>query len=125
MLQEIFLRLCITLLLGLFALQFLSFQWFVGLFVVVHFIPAIYLLLYLWRSKELIFSIKQIQIPSKFRRLILSYSGFSYVNSLATLLVISMDALMIAQLIGLDATGVYKKNIVINSVNCIHEMSRV
>ena len=107
MLQEIVLRLCMTLILGLFAFQFLSFQWFVGLFVVIHFIPAIYLLLYLWRSKELIFSIKQIQIPAKFQRLILSYSGFSYVNSLATLLVISMDALMIAQLIGLDATGVY------------------
>ena len=106
-LQEIVLRLCTTVLLGLFALQVISFDWFVGFFVLIHFIPAIYLLIYLWRSKELVFSVKHIQIPSKFRRLILSYSGFSYINSLATLLVVSMDALMIAQFLGLGATGVY------------------
>jgi O-antigen/teichoic acid export membrane protein len=107
LLQDIVLRFCVTILLIFFALHLLSFPWFVGLYVIIHFVPAIYLLIYLIRAKELKFSLKTIQIPIKFRRFILSYSGFSYVNSLANLLVISMDALMIAQLIGLEATGVY------------------
>jgi O-antigen/teichoic acid export membrane protein len=106
-LQEIVLRILTTVLLISYGLKLLSFATFVGSYIAIHFIPGIYLLLYLLRKKELVFSLKSIQIPSKFRRLILTYSGYSYLNSLANLLVISMDVLMIAQLIGMDATGVY------------------
>lgn len=106
-LQEIILRISTTILLVLYGLNFIYFEWFVAFYVLLHFIPVLYLLVYLTKAKELNFSIKTIQIPLKFRRLILAYSGFSYFNSLATLLVISMDALMIAQIEGLSATGVY------------------
>ena len=106
-LQEIVLRVCTTLLLLLFALGLLSFQLFVAAYVILHFVPVLYLLVYLVWLKELVFSIKSIQISNRFKRLILSYSGFSYLNSLATLLVISMDALMIARYKGMAETGVY------------------
>ena len=106
-LQEIVLRVFTSLLLVLFGLGWLNFPVFVGFYVCIHFFPALYLLFYLVRHKELIFSVKSIKIPLRFKRLILSYSGFSYLNSLATLLVISMDALMIARYNGMAATGVY------------------
>lgn len=106
-LQEIVLRFCTTLLLILFGLDLLSFHFFVAFYVCLHFAPALYLLLYLIKHKELKFSFKSIQIPARFKRLILSYSGFSYLNSLANLLVISMDALMIARYKGMAETGVY------------------
>ena len=106
-LQEIVLRVFTTFLLILFGLDLLSFHLFVACYVCLHFAPALYLLLYLIKHKELVFRFKSIQISKRFKRLILSYSGFSYLNSLANLLVISMDALMIARYRGMAETGVY------------------
>lgn len=106
-LQEIVLRVLTTFLLVFYGLNLLSFQLFVASYVCLHFVPVFYLGLYLIKHKELTFRLKSIQIPSKFKRLILSYSGFSYFNSLATLLVVSMDALMIARFKGMAETGVY------------------
>lgn len=106
-LQEIVLRFCTTLLLILFWLKLIDFSLFVWLYIFIHFIPTLYLLIYLLQKKELTLSLSHIQIPKKFQRIMLSYSGFSYVNALATLLVISMDALMIARFRGLSETGVY------------------
>jgi O-antigen/teichoic acid export membrane protein len=106
-LQEIVLRLFTSALLLIYFLQLIEFQQFVTLYVWFHFIPALYLVAYLWRKDELSLSFSSIQIPKRFQKIMLSYTGFSYLNSLATLLVISMDALMIAKYEGMEATGVY------------------
>lgn len=106
-LQEIVLRFCTTLLLTLFWFKYLNFSEYIWAYIFIHFIPTLYLLLYLIRRKELTLKISHIQIPKKFQGIMLSYTGFSYVNALATLLVISMDALMIAKFKGLSQTGIY------------------
>ncbi|MFM6945702.1 MAG: polysaccharide biosynthesis C-terminal domain-containing protein [Flavobacteriales bacterium] len=106
-LQEIILRFCTTLLLGAYWLNVVNFYDFIWAYIFIHFIPTLYLFVYLLYHKELTFSISHIQIPKKFQGIMLSYTGFSYVNALATLLVISMDALMIAKFEGLSETGIY------------------
>jgi O-antigen/teichoic acid export membrane protein len=106
-LQEIVLRFCTTIILFGFWFNLLEFNDFIWIYIFIHFIPTAYLLIYLLKHKELTFRISHIQIPKKFKGIMLSYTGFSYVNSLATLLVISMDALMIAKFNGLSQTGIY------------------
>lgn len=106
-LQEIVLRFCTTILLFLFWFKHLNFSEFIWVYILIHFIPTLYLLVYLLQKKELTFRFSHIQIPKKFQGIMLSYTGFSYVNALATLLVISMDALMIAKFRGLSETGIY------------------
>lgn len=106
-LQEIVLRFCTTILLVLYWFKLLNFDEFIWSYILLHFIPTLYLFIFLFKKRELTLRIAHIQIPKKFRGIMLSYTGFSYVNALATLLVISMDALMIAKFRGLSETGIY------------------
>lgn len=114
-LQEIFLRVLIFILLLLLAAKFIDFNQFFIAHALVYFIPCIVLLIYLIRLKELKFSLKSITVPRRFRKILVIFSMMSYLNSLATLLVISMDAMMIASFIGLEATGVYTTIIYLTS----------
>ncbi len=47
------------------------------------------------------------RISSKFRKIIINYSLFSYSNTLGILIVTTMDSLMITYFIGLESTGIY------------------
>ena len=114
-LNDIVLRLLITSLLFMLYLNRLNFNEFFILHALFYFLPTLILLIYLLRLGELSLSLKSIKISKRFRRLILYFSGFSYINSLAVLLVISMDAMMIAHFIGLKATAVYTTVIYITS----------
>ena len=64
---------------------------------------------------ELHFSLKSITVPKRFRKILLSFSSYSYLNTLAALFVISMDAMMIASMLGLKQTGVYTTMVYITS----------
>jgi len=114
-LQEILLRVLVLILLILLALKIIDFNLFFILHVLVYFIPTLVLMIYLVRLKELKFSLRSITVPRRFRKILISFSALSYLNSLATLLVISMDAMMIASYIGLAATGVYTTIIYLTS----------
>ncbi|MFM6935654.1 MAG: polysaccharide biosynthesis C-terminal domain-containing protein [Flavobacteriales bacterium] len=114
-LQDVVLRLLTSLLLlGTFVNWFTFPQFFIA-YVALHFLAPIYLFVYLWRKKELHFSIKSIQISNRFQKIIFSYTSFSYLNSLAALVVVSMDSLMIAKYNGLSDTGVYTTTLLLIS----------
>jgi O-antigen/teichoic acid export membrane protein len=114
-LQEIFLRVLIFILLLLLAGKVIDFNQFFIAHALVYFIPCVILLIYLIRLKELKFSLKSITVPRRFRKILVTFSLMSYLNTLATLLVISMDAMMIASYLGLEATGVYTTIIYLTS----------
>ena len=114
-LQDVFLRICTTLILLATLFNWINFFQFFVLYIVLHFIAPVYLLFHLIHKGELHFSLKAIQIPKRFQRIILSYSSFSYVNSLAALVVVSMDSLMIAKYNGLAETGVYTQMLLLIS----------
>jgi O-antigen/teichoic acid export membrane protein len=48
-----------------------------------------------------------IQIPRRFKKIIVNFSLFNYVNTLTAVGITTMDAMMIAAFLGLDETGVY------------------
>jgi O-antigen/teichoic acid export membrane protein len=106
-LNDFVLRLSVTVLLSLLYFKVINFESFFVYHVLVYFIPTSILLLYLVYKKELSFKKSNLKIPSKLRKIILSYSLFSYTNTIGTLIVMTMDAMMIAYFLGLKATGVY------------------
>lgn len=114
-LQDVVLRLLTTILLLAAFVNWINFQQFFLYYVLLHFLAPIYLFIYLIRKGELHFSFKSIQIPKRFQKIILSYSSFSYVNSLASIIVVSLDSLMIAKYNGLSDTGVYTTTLLLIS----------
>jgi O-antigen/teichoic acid export membrane protein len=114
-LQDIAVRLSVTILLLCYALGWLNFDQFFVLHLFAYFIPAVFLCAYLVKNGELHFSMKSITVPRRFRKILVSFSSFSYLNTLAALFVISMDAMMIASMIGLRQTGVYTTMVYITS----------
>ncbi len=114
-LQEIVLRSVTLTLLSLFAFEIITFDQFLIYNLLGYFVPTVFLLIYLIRLGEFHLSIKSITIPKRFRKILLNFSLFSYINTLTTLLVISLDTMMIASFIGLTATGVYTNIIYLTS----------
>jgi O-antigen/teichoic acid export membrane protein len=114
-LNEIVLRIMVTALLLLLYGKWIGFHEFFIFHALLYFLPTVSLFFYLIRKGELNLSIHSIRISKRFRRLIFYFSGFSYINTLAVLLVISMDAMMIAHYINLKATAIYTTVIYITS----------
>jgi O-antigen/teichoic acid export membrane protein len=112
---EFLFRLLITILLVLFAFNYIDFEFFLIAHSLVYFVPTLVLAIYLIRINELRFKLSEIQIPKRFKKIIWNFSLFSYFNSLGTLLVTTLDAMMIASMIGLEATGVYTTVIYLSS----------
>jgi len=106
-LNDFVLRISVTILLSLLYFKVITFESFFVFHVFVYFIPTTVLLFYLVYKKELSFKKSSLKIPTKLRKIILSYSLFSYTNTIGTLIVMTMDAMMIAYFLGLKATGVY------------------
>ena len=113
--QDVVLRVLTTLLLLAAFMSWINFSQFFLCYVFLHFLAPFYLFIYLIRKGELHFSLKSIQISKRFQKIIISYSSFSYVNSLATIIVVSLDSLMIAKYNGLSDTGVYTTTLLLIS----------
>ena len=114
-LQEILLRSITLVLLCLFAFDVIGFHQFLIFNMLGYFFPTIILLLYLIKIREFQLSFSSITIPKRFRKILWNFSLFSYINTLTTLIVISLDTIMIASFIGLTATGVYTNIIYLTS----------
>lgn len=106
-LNEFVSRVLLSILLLAFGMQWISFDTFLVLYAFSHFLPTFVLAAYLVRAGEISFSLRSISIPKRFKKIIISFSLFSYFNTIGILIVITMDAMMIASMQGLKATGVY------------------
>lgn len=104
---EIVLRLGITFLLIFYWLKWINFDDFVIIHSFMYLIPSLVLVIYLIRLKEFNLRFSSINISKRFRKIIIQYSSYNYINTLGAVLVQSLDIIMIAQFIGLEATGVY------------------
>ena len=114
-LYEFLLRIIITILLVLLAFKYINFNQFFIIHAFVYFIPSLILFIYLYKLNELKFNKSNLNISKKFKKIILSFSMFSYSNTIGVLLVMTMDAMMIAYYLGLKETGVYTTIIYLTS----------
>ena len=65
------------------------------------------LAVYLIKLGEFNVSWKTVDISKRFRKIIRNFSAFNYINTLGIVFVHSLDVMMIAYYLGLEATGVY------------------
>jgi O-antigen/teichoic acid export membrane protein len=122
---EIILRLCVTLSLVLYAVHTISFDWFVKFNSLIYLLPPLILMLYLSRVNELHTAPRHIQISKRFKRLMMQFSAYNYVNSFGVILVLSLDVMMIAKMIGLEATGVYATVVFLGSALLVPHRSLI
>lgn len=103
---DIGLRLLVLLSLILLWNNLISFEWFIILNSLFYVLPTLCLLVYLYHLNLLKFEAPK-NVSKRFKKIMYNYSVMNYFNSLGTILVNSLDILMIAQYLGLKATGVY------------------
>lgn len=104
---ELLLRILIFAELVIYGMHVFNFETFLIIHFLLYFIPVMILVWYLFRIGELNLSFGSISVPKRFRRIIISYSLLSYLNSVGALIVATIDAMMIASMLGLSETGIY------------------
>lgn len=104
---EILLRLCTLVLVILFYFKLLNFTELIVAHAFIYFIPGVILLGYIYKLKALYLRPKFISVSRKWKKIMFSFSFFSYFNTIGTQVIITLDALMIASLTGMGETGVY------------------
>lgn len=112
---ELIFRLSLTILLFLVWTKIISFDSFVVLHSLSYFIPTLILFIYLSYLRELNLSISSIKIRSKFKKIIVQFSTFNYINTLGIVFVSTLDVIMIAQIKGLAQTGIYSTIVFLTS----------
>ncbi len=105
--NEIVLRFALTILLTLYGLHWVSFDFLVIMHSLIYIIPVIYLMIYLKRINQLNLDFSSINVSKRFRKILIQFSSYNYINTLGVILVSSLDVIMIAAMVGLEATGVY------------------
>lgn len=105
--NDVVLRLLVMAALLGYAYKFYDFSTFVIFICLAQWVPALMLVGYVYSIGELHVKRKHIQIPSRLKRIIIQYSSFSYLNSVGTSIIITIDALMVAGMLGLKETGIY------------------
>ena len=104
---ELILRIVVTFSVLMYAAGWINFSWLVILQSLSYVFPTAILYLQMYRSKELHWSVSNIAIPRRFRRIILSFSIYSYFNFIGILVVSSLDTIMLASIVGLSDTGIF------------------
>jgi O-antigen/teichoic acid export membrane protein len=105
--RDIIFRLVVTVLLVVFSFDLMSFNQLVILICLSQWVPSILLIVYIKWLGEWHFNISDINVSRRMKKIILNYASLSYFNSIGTSVVLALDILMIAGMLGLDETGVY------------------
>jgi O-antigen/teichoic acid export membrane protein len=113
---ELLLRLCISIIILLFGFNLISFSSFVAFHSLIYFLPALYLMVYTMKIGQFHVKLSSINITKRFRKIIVKFSLFSYLNTFGAIAVLTIDSIMISTMIGLEATGIYTTMIYLVSV---------
>lgn len=106
-LYEVVLRLVTMVAILAYGLDYINFDSLIKISALVYFIPTIIAFIYLVYLKEIDLFNWRITISKKFRRILFRFSMLSYFNTLGSLIVTTIDAIMIASFLGLAETGIY------------------
>lgn len=104
---EIGLRLGLLVSLIFLYVQWIDFEQFLYLHSIIFLLPLVVVVVYLLQTHSISLHPKWIQMPRRFKWIILQYSSFNYLNTLGNTVVYSLDAIMIAAMLGTMETGVY------------------
>ncbi len=104
---EILFRLIVTGLLFALYFDYISFDQFLVWHCISFFVPLLLLVIYLFRLGEIKSFKVKIQVPKRFKHILIKYGLFSFTNAIGAMVVATLDVAMIASMIGLSGAGVY------------------
>lgn len=104
---EVILRLLTMLAIVSYGYHWINFDNLVKISSLVFIIPTFAIFIYLIYLKEFNLKSWKINISKRFRKMLLKFSLVSYVNTVGQILITTIDALMIASMLGLKETGIY------------------
>jgi len=105
--QEFILRVLMFVVIVFYGVGWISFDSLVLSLCFLQFSTPLLLIVYLYSLGEKPLQFKKVRVSKKIRKLFFSYAIFSYMNSLASMLMLSLDLLMISSILDLAYAGVY------------------
>jgi len=106
-LKEVFHRILVIILIGLFYFDIINFHQFLILYVIAFCLPTIYIAITLIRENQFFLRPDFGFIDRKMALSIASVSLFSILNGFSLLVIQNIDVIMINSMIGLDSAGIY------------------
>lgn len=105
--NDLLLRLFTTIVLVGYYFELFGFDVLLIILCLSQWLPVMLVIFYLKKLGEWNVSHKNIALPRKLKRVIYYYSSYVYMNSIGANIVLSIDAIMVAGMLGLEETGVY------------------
>ena len=107
LMQQFVQRVLILLAGGLYWLGWVTFQQFLGVWLLAFFLPLLLMIVSVARDEALFFSRKFVSVDAALRRNLMRYAALTLTSALSTQIVWTIDKLMINSKQGLGDTGVY------------------
>lgn len=123
--NEVFVRILIILLLIAFYYELMGFTGFMIGFTLTYCLQPVYLLIYLYRREELGFRLPKLAKPAIFIKSMGVYGLFSLLAGMATQIVGNIDQIMLGAMIDLESTAVYAIAFYVGSVIAVPQRSIV
>jgi O-antigen/teichoic acid export membrane protein len=105
--NEIGLRILITLCISLYAFKVIDFEQFVVIYILANSAPAFVLLVYIAFLKQLHIKPVYSKTSKRLNRIIINYGLVSFVSNISNVLLANIDALMLAGMVNLHSTGIF------------------
>ncbi len=104
---DVFLRILTAVVLLAYGFQWISFDLLLKISSLIYVIPTLILFAYLIYLKEINAKSWRITIPKRFRKVLFRFSSLSYFNTLGSVIITTIDAMMVAAYLGMAETGIY------------------
>ena len=114
--NEVLLRLLIMASIVIYALKIINFETFIIVYVIANVLPALIVLTYTAFLKELFLKPQLSVIPKRLFQIMIVFGLFSFLNNVSSIIISTIDLLMVTKIIGLKATGIYTTMVFITSV---------
>ena len=123
--NEIVLRLMISVSILLFAFKAVTFHEFVMIYVGVNCFATVILLVYMAYLKQLLFQPEWSSTTKRFFKIVLNFGSYLVLGNMSYILMNNIDALMVASMVGMKETGIYTTVFFISTVMLIPYRSLV
>ncbi|MFH1004126.1 MAG: polysaccharide biosynthesis C-terminal domain-containing protein [Bacteroidota bacterium] len=117
--NEIVLRLFITISISLYALKLVTFHEFVIIYVAFNCSISVILLLYMAFLKQLLITPQWSLLIKRLFRILLNFGFFAILSNMSYILMTNIDSIMVASMLGLKETGIYTTIFFISAIMLI------
>lgn len=107
LLQQFVQRVLVLIAGGFYWLGWLTFDQFLGVWLLAFLIPTLLMVASVVRDGNLFFDRRYLSVTPQLRRDLIRYASLSLTTALSTQIIVTIDKGMISNTLGLDATGVY------------------